>query len=224
MTVACWCGAASRVLAGQITARGTTQPAAVTRRLDIGPAHTAVGPGPGSVLDHLGRLLGWGFAAALLPRLFGTNPRSNHKGAATGRVRTGDQRLPVLCHCQLGQDILSQDVEKSGELQYGTGKSSEATSRLEISQCICDQCLFPETRLDPKALILGSQQLPEAEHALFHRIYDDEEQLRSTVYEEIVKPSLLDLVEIPIFYILCEHSKYDFLDIRTSMEHIFIAN
>ena len=44
------------------------------------------------------------FAAALLPRLFGTNPRSHHKGA-TGRVRTGDQRLPVLCHCQLGQDI-----------------------------------------------------------------------------------------------------------------------
>ena len=31
-------------------------------------------------------------------------PRSHHKGA-TGRVRTGDQRYPVLCHCQLGQDI-----------------------------------------------------------------------------------------------------------------------
>ena len=45
--------------------------------------------------------LGRRFAAALLPRLFGTNPRSHHKGA-TGRVRTGDQRLPVLCHCQLG--------------------------------------------------------------------------------------------------------------------------
>ena len=44
------------------------------------------------------------FAAALLPRLFWTNPRSHHKGA-TGRVRTGDQQLPVLCHCQLGQDI-----------------------------------------------------------------------------------------------------------------------
>ena len=43
-------------------------------------------------------------AAALLLRLFGKNPRSHHKGA-TGRVRTGDQRLPVLCHCQLGQDI-----------------------------------------------------------------------------------------------------------------------
>ena len=42
-------------------------------------------------------------AAALLPRLFWKNPRSYHKGA-TGRVRTGDQRLPVLCHCQLGQD------------------------------------------------------------------------------------------------------------------------
>ena len=48
--------------------------------------------------EHVGRR----FAAALLPRLFGTNPRSHHKGA-TGRVRTGDQLLPVLCHCQLGQ-------------------------------------------------------------------------------------------------------------------------
>ena len=46
----------------------------------------------------------WRFAAALMPRLFGKNPRSHHKGA-TGRVRTGDQRLPILCHCQLGQDI-----------------------------------------------------------------------------------------------------------------------
>ena len=49
-------------------------------------------------------LLGRRFAAALLPRLFGINPRSHHKGA-TGRVRTGNQRLLVLCHCQLGQDI-----------------------------------------------------------------------------------------------------------------------
>ena len=32
------------------------------------------------------------------------NPTSHHKGA-TGRVRTGDQLFPVLCHCQLGQDI-----------------------------------------------------------------------------------------------------------------------
>ena len=50
------------------------------------------------------RTIGRRFAAALLPRLFGTNPRSHHKGA-TSRVRTGNQRLPVLCHCQLGQDI-----------------------------------------------------------------------------------------------------------------------
>ena len=48
--------------------------------------------------------LGRRFSAALFPRLFRTNPRSHHKGA-TGRVRTGNQRLPVLCHCQLGQDI-----------------------------------------------------------------------------------------------------------------------
>ena len=54
--------------------------------------------------EHKDFSLGRRFAAALLPRLFGTNPRSHHKGA-TGRVRTGDQRLPVLCHCQLGQDI-----------------------------------------------------------------------------------------------------------------------
>ena len=49
-------------------------------------------------------MLGQRFSAALLPQLFGTNPRSHHKGA-TGRVWTGDQLLPVLCHCQLGQDI-----------------------------------------------------------------------------------------------------------------------
>ena len=53
--------------------------------------------------------VGQRFAAALLPLLFGTNPRSHHKGA-TGRVRTGDQLLPVLCHCQLGQDIPVQIV------------------------------------------------------------------------------------------------------------------
>ena len=35
--------------------------------------------------------------------------RSHHKGA-TGRVRTGDQRLPVLSHCQLGQDIRVYNV------------------------------------------------------------------------------------------------------------------
>ena len=41
----------------------------------------------------------------LLPR---QSPRSQHKGA-TGRVWTGDQRHPVLCHCQLGQDISSNN-------------------------------------------------------------------------------------------------------------------
>ena len=41
-----------------------------------------------------GLSLGLRFAAALLPRLFGTNPRSHHKGA-TGRVLTGDQ-LPLM--------------------------------------------------------------------------------------------------------------------------------
>ena len=48
--------------------------------------------------------IGLRFAAALLPRLFGSNPSSHHKGA-TGRVQTGDQLLPGLCHCQLGQDM-----------------------------------------------------------------------------------------------------------------------
>ena len=41
--------------------------------------------------------IGQKFAAALLPRLFRMNPRPHHKGT-TGRVRTGDQRLPVLFH------------------------------------------------------------------------------------------------------------------------------
>ena len=67
------------------------------------------------------------FAAALLPRLFGTNPRSHHKGA-TGRVRTGDQRLPVLCRCQLGQDIplywLSFQVESSTRAPAFAGRQN----------------------------------------------------------------------------------------------------
>ena len=41
-----------------------------------------------------GPCIGLRFAAALLPRLFETNPTSPHKGA-TGRVRTGNQRLQV---------------------------------------------------------------------------------------------------------------------------------
>ena len=32
------------------------------------------------------------------------SPRAHHKGA-TGRVRTGDQRYPALCHCQLEHDV-----------------------------------------------------------------------------------------------------------------------
>ena len=57
----------------------------------------------GILLCQLAKLL-QRFAAALLPLLFGTNPRSHHKGA-TGRILTGDQLLPVLYDCQLGQDI-----------------------------------------------------------------------------------------------------------------------
>ena len=39
-------------------------------------------------------------------------PRSHHKGA-TGRVRTGDQLYPVLCHCHLGQDIPMLETRKT---------------------------------------------------------------------------------------------------------------
>ena len=34
-----------------------------------------------------------------------TTVRDESHVTPQGRVRTGDQRLPVLCHCQLGQDI-----------------------------------------------------------------------------------------------------------------------
>ena len=60
--------------------------------------------------------IGRRFAAALLPRLFRKNPRSHHKGA-TGRVQTGDQLLPFLCPCQLGQDIPTKvQVQSRGQL------------------------------------------------------------------------------------------------------------
>ena len=67
------------------------------------PDAEAVTPGI-SLSSSYTLYIGRRFAAALLPRLFGKNPRSHHKGA-TGRVRPGDQLLPVLCHCQLGQGI-----------------------------------------------------------------------------------------------------------------------
>ena len=56
------------------------------------------------------KLMTWLIIKAEVSRSFITTtvreqrPRSHHKGA-TGRVRTGDQRYPVLCHCQLGQEI-----------------------------------------------------------------------------------------------------------------------
>ena len=47
------------------------------------------------------------FAAALLPLpldCWEQHPRSHHK-VATARVWTGHQLYPILCPCQLGQDI-----------------------------------------------------------------------------------------------------------------------
>ena len=43
--------------------------------------------------------------AAVRRSFITTTVRDEYHKGATGRVRTGDQRLPVLCHCQLGQDI-----------------------------------------------------------------------------------------------------------------------
>ena len=79
---------------------GQGSPAPRCRRRTLRPREARSGGSPG-------------FAAALLPRLFGTKVPGHttslwHKGA-TGRVRTGDQWYPALCHCQLGQDI--PDVE-----------------------------------------------------------------------------------------------------------------
>ena len=96
-------------------------------------------------------IVGRRFAAALLPRLFGTNPRSHHKGA-TGRVRTGDQleRLPVLCHGQLGQDIVyrTQTVRlrpggtgPAGQAQAPPGRPG-SDSQLGLGQDTGTQRLF----------------------------------------------------------------------------------
>ena len=50
------------------------------------------------------------FIRQRLPRLLGTKvPGHTHKGS-TGRVRTGNQLYPALCHCQLGQDIIYKMV------------------------------------------------------------------------------------------------------------------
>ena len=62
----------------------------------IGSSYTdESGPGAGLNMYH-DHDVGWRFATALLPRLFGKNPWSHHKGA-TGRVQSGVQLLLVLC-------------------------------------------------------------------------------------------------------------------------------
>ena len=46
------------------------------------------------------------FAAALITTTVQElHPRSHYKGGALSRVQTGDQLFPILCHCQLRQDI-----------------------------------------------------------------------------------------------------------------------
>ena len=85
--------------------RVTALPATSAAWLELSVPLATTVAAAASCISNLGtQNSGWRFSAALLPRLFWTNPRSHHKGA-TGRVRTGDQLLPVLCHCQLGQDI-----------------------------------------------------------------------------------------------------------------------
>ena len=44
------------------------------------------------------------FITTTVRRVREQRSRSHHKGA-TSRVRAGNQRYSVLCHCQLGQDI-----------------------------------------------------------------------------------------------------------------------
>ena len=56
-------------------------------------------------LFSVANCLGWRFAAALLPQLFGKNPRSHHKGA-TGRVRTEDQRFQFYAIANLDKTSL----------------------------------------------------------------------------------------------------------------------
>ena len=51
------------------------------------------------------------FAAALLPRLFRNNVPGHTTKAPPVGVRAGDQQYPVLCHCQLGQDIPAQQSD-----------------------------------------------------------------------------------------------------------------
>ena len=58
--------------------------------------------------------------------LFGMNPRSHHKGA-TGRVWTGDQLLPILCHCQLGQDINRSRMTSNREMGMQIGFTTTLT-------------------------------------------------------------------------------------------------
>ena len=90
----------------------------------------------------------------------------------------------------------------SGDLKQETGKSSEAAFRLEISQCICEQCLFPDTKWHAKQLELCSEEPTTLQPQVFHCNYEDEEQFRATIYQKIVTPFLLNLVGLRDFRFL----------------------
>ena len=89
--------------------------------------------------------IGRRLAAALLPRLsrVGKNPRSHHKGA-TGRVGTEDQRLPVLCHCQLGQ------VTNNVKLCAASGHGSSDVPWCPFEDCWCHE--FGPSHIQDKIL------------------------------------------------------------------------
>ena len=65
--------------------------------------------------DYMNSYLGWRFAAALLPRLLGKNPRSHHKGV-TGGVRTETNSFQFYAIANLDKTSLYMNAY---ELIYG---------------------------------------------------------------------------------------------------------
>ena len=79
-----------------------------------------------------------------------------------GRVRTGNQRLPVLCHCQLGQDIpvfISYN-KKVGDTAHLNPSQVPALGRvrIECSAVYTLRCLFVRMSVELQAKGRETQQ------------------------------------------------------------------
>ena len=132
------------------------------------------------------------FAAALLPRLFGKNPRSHCKGAK-GRDQTGDQPLPILCHCQQGWPLVvpskgSWEGDRGGILPWVVVGLPVSTFRKHVKTSLSRHSWF-----GPVVAIQSSNLDLENNNPIIYAVQTQLEQRQSSY---VVSPPTFSLFSV----------------------------